>query len=235
MSVMPLPHFQTVHLHNGARGVMLDAESLSIGQLGRLHFDSHELLQIERFEKLKEKEKTKMAFQLIDLSTLPVREFGRRATEPRISITENGRFQYNKLVQTAWEDVTKAVIYWDPDGRRLAFKGLKETEQVKNVKQYMKVTKGAKDGSLSSGGSGILADIKYDFAKAGNQSYEAKLDEKTKMYVITIPAETPIAKVKTPRKKKEVAGGVVTANGVNGAVVNAPVEAPAEEDLLEIS
>lgn len=174
-----------------------------------------------------------MAFQIVDISTLPVREFGRKSTEPRVAFTEAGRFSFNKLIQKEWEGVEKLLVQWDADARMLGFKGYKAGEGVKTKQgplpenKYLKVVHGKKDGSLSASGAGILGQIGYDFAKAGNQSFEVKFDEKNKMFTVVVPAETPVARPKQVRVKK-----AAKVAGTTASAPSAPVAPPAEEDLL---
>jgi hypothetical protein len=248
MGVAPLPKLQTLYLCR----VITQPDSLSIGELGRLHFTSSELRRIQK----EEKEKVKaMALGIIDISTLPVREFGRTATEPRISITEGGQFMFNVLIKKAWEvetvlgtkknekgeekpfvesrtGVEKLLVRFDPDTRMLAFNGMKKGQLPKGVKEESLLSlKISSDGEqISAPGAGILTQLKYEYAKAGNQNFEAKFDEKLKAYTMILPKETPAKKPVTPRKAKPV----VAANGANGAI-KTPVEAPAEEELLDLA
>lgn len=174
-----------------------------------------------------------MAFTTIDLTTLPVSQVGRNVTEPKITITEGGRFMFNSVVQKAWEGVVKGIVQWDAENRLLGIIGLKADQTIKGVTKYLEIKSGKSDKSLSASGAAILKQIGYDFASAKNQSYDVKIDEKTKRYTITVPKETPKPIERAPRKKKDKTA-VVAATGVNGAV--APPPAPPEEsELLDIS
>lgn len=247
MSVAPLPKFQTLYLCR----VRTQPETLSIGELGRFHFTSSELRRIQKEEKEKEK---LMALGIIDISTLPVREFGRTATEPRISITESGQLMFNIFIKKGWEveceietkivegkkkpviksraGVEKLLVRFDPETRMLAFNGLKKGQLPKGVKEESLLSlKVSSDGEqISAPGAGILNQLDYKYSEAGNQNYEAKFDDKIKAYTMTLPKETPTRKPVTPRKAKPV----VAANGANGAI-KAPIAPPAEEDLLDLA
>lgn len=235
---MPLPKFSTLYLHFDSNKVNLSKQCPSIGQLGRFWATRKEAERLERVEKFKE-EKKEMAFSLIDISTLPVREFGRRATEPRVVFSEVGRFNFNVLIQKQWEEIGKLLVQYDADNRLLAFKGFKAEDKPKAGGKeipeaaFLKLVRGKKDGSMSASGAGILAKIGYDFQAAGNQSFEAKWDDKVKMYVVSVPKETPAKRpVQVRTKKLKIETKAVTAP--NGAVANI-VAPPAEEDLLDIS
>lgn len=237
---MPIPRFQTLYLCR----VSMTTEKPNLLELGRLHWTPKEVKEIEKLEKEKEKQ---MAFEIINVAELPVREFGRHATEPRISITEGGQFAFNVLIMKAWgvaieftgekesykitkrEGVTRLLVRFDPDSRMLAFNGLLPGQLPKGVREEsLLALKVSKTGDqITAAGSGILQKLGYDFDKAGNQNYEAKFDEKGKYYAITLPATTPTKKPVQARKKK-----VVAAVGTNGAI---KVEPPAEEELLDIS
>lgn len=242
LGVMPVPKFQTLYVQRV--GI---SELPSIRELGRLHFTSGELTRLEQAQRqrerllgLQEKEdKKRMAFELIDYSALPVREFGRSATEPKVSISEAGRIGFNVFINKSWEDVVKVLIRYDPETRMLLFNGCKEGQTFKNIKpeslfklaksKERKDDKGitvADEGeSISIGGAAMLGKIGYKYAEAGNQSFNSTWDEKLKGYVVVLPATTPTRKPVVARKKKVSAP-------VNGAV--APPPPPAENDLIEI-
>jgi hypothetical protein len=243
MGVMPLPKFSTLYLHFDAKQVnMLTDSSPSIGELGRLHFTKVEVKQIEKERRYKE-----MGFQAVDISTLPIREFGRKATEPKIGIGENGQVGFNVLVQKAWEGINKVIILFDPDSNRLAFraqkegaalpKGIVEGKNLLTLNWGKDKKTGKLDGSLSlKSGSALMNQMKYKFKEAGNQSFPLKQDEKTGTFIWAIPAETPARKPVAPRKPRVKKGTVVAGpNGVNGAPAVISTKPPAEEDLLDIS
>lgn len=244
MSVAPLPKFQSLYLANTSARIRLTTETPSIAEFGRFHFGTCDLRMLERAEKEKVRD---MAFQIIDIATLPVREFGRHSTEPKITITENGQFQFNKFIQEKWgyvkdakaEDrMVKLLVRFDPDSRTLAFNGFKASDKPKaggkelDGKSLLPVRL-SKDGTqISAAGTGILNQLKYEFSKAGSQSFEAKFDDKGKFYGMVLPAETPAMKPKQVRVKK-----VKAATAPNGAVAtSAPVNVtpPAEEELLDL-
>ena len=240
-----LPKFQTL-LFATNTGINLQPEGPSIAELGRLHWSKSEVRKLKK-EKVKQ-----MALEVIQISTLPVRDFGRHSTEPRITITEGGQFMFNAFIKSGWEIVgkttgegkaTKTVIEsgiermlvrWDSEARLLVFTGLKKGQVPKNVKEAdLLPLKISKDGSqILAAGTSILRDLKFDFDKVGNQNFEAKFDERLKSYVMTLPpSETLTKKPVTPRKPKVA----VAAVGANGAVAPAAkVAPPAEEDLLDI-
>lgn len=250
MGVMPLPKFQSLLLLNTSTKVKLSKEGPSLIELGRLHWSPQELKKLE-VDQIKKEKENKMAFEIINVAELPVREFGRHATEPRISITEGGQFAFNVLIMKAWgvkiefegekesykvtkrEGVTRLLVRYDSETRMLAFNGLLAGQLPKGVKEdSLLPLKVSKTGDqITAPASGILQKLGYDFDAWGNQNYEAKFDEKGKYYAITLPAADvkPVRKVVAPRKKK--VEGAVTAN----AAKNIPVVPPAEEDLLDIS
>lgn len=232
MGVMPLPHFSTLYLHPDAYRVKLEQDSPTVGQFGRLHFTASEIKRLERSEK--EKRTNQMAFGVINIAELPVREFGRRATEPRVSFSEGGQFQFNVLMQKAWKGVGKLLVQFDPEKNLLAFKGYKLEDKVKTKTgeipetSFMKVKwgkdkEGNATGLLSASGAAVLAKIGYDFSAAGNQSFEAKFDEKNKLYIVEVPKETPARKPTVERKAKATKAP---------ATPEVKIEAPADEELL---
>ena len=249
MGVMPLPHFKTLYLHFDAYKVNMIAEdsSPSIGELGRLHFTKAEVKSIE-----KEKRNKEMAFQAFDVSTLPVREFGRKATEPKMGIGENGQVVFNVLVQKAWEGINRVIILFDPESKKLAFhpakdgaalpKGIVEGKNLLTLTWGRKTTKDASgktvkteelDGTLSlKNGSALMEQLGYKYKEARNQSFVLSRDEKSNRMVFQIPATTPTPRPVKKRTSK-VVGTVATANGTNGAIVEKVVP-PAEEELLEL-
>lgn len=179
-----------------------------------------------------------MAFGIINIADLPVREFGRRATEPRVSFSEGGQFQFNVLIQKTWEGVGKLLVQFDAEKNLLAFRGYKLDEKVKTKTgelpetSFLKVKwgkdkDGVATGLLSASGAAILTKIGYNFGEAGNQNFEAKLDAKSGMYIVEVPKTTPARKPVQERKSKAKAPVAPV------APVKAP-EAPSEEELMMV-
>jgi len=237
MSVMPLPHFRTLYLHNVGAGCKLSTELPSLAELGRLHFTKGEALRAE-------KEK-KMAFTLVDKETLPVAEFGRKATNPRIGVAGNGQITFNSLISKAWEGVDRLIVQYDAETNRVLFIGVKKGAKTKIDDKKMFSVKAAniKDketgkttpGNMFTAASSFLKNVaKYDYTAAGNQIYDAELNEKTGGYIITLPRETPAPRpVKARKAKATVVATVESTQQVNGAIKSAPVvEAPAESELV---
>jgi hypothetical protein len=230
LSVAPLPHFRTLYLHPDACRVKLTTETPSIGEFGRLHFTTQELKALER------KGKTKMAFELIDASTLPVSTRGRASTEPKVSVTEGGRFMFNKLIHDKWEagKVSKLLIFADKATSQMAFKGFDEagTGAPKGTKPeaFHKLAVGKANDDYSAGGSGLLKQLGYKFEEWGNQSYEAKWSEKNGMYVITLFTGTPVKRPVTPRKPKEAKPATTAPSPATVAAI-----APAEDELMDLN
>ncbi len=233
---MPLPHFSTVYLHMDRT---VNDDTLSIGQLGRLHFTRAEVLELDR------KGKREMAFKIVAVSDLPVREFGRKATEPRITISDMGRFSFNSLIKENWgETADKILIQFDDTTNKLAFRAFPASAKIKDIKpnDFINLAKAKPDkngkggGDLSASGAPVLNSVKYDFKAAGNQSYPAVWEEKGKIFVMQLPKETPARKPVQTRKKRTtpVAGDVVAKSGANGAASVVPPAAPAAEELLEL-
>lgn len=247
MSVMPLPHHHSFWLHNTGQGVRLQSGGPSIGELGRFHFQHNEIREFGRQEK--EREKFKMAFELIKVSELPVTEVGRKATVPKIAVLENGRFAFNSFINNEWgSEISKLLIWGDKEGKKLQFQGFKESAAIKNVnpKDFEKLVRSKPDPKSKTGatdiscrGQAILTALGYDYGKAGNQVYTVTKDDKGR-YLLTLPAETPARRAVKPRKKRAVNGAVngsrehVTVGKSDVGTLHMP-EAPAEEDLLEVN
>lgn len=185
-----------------------------------------------------------MAFQTVDVSALPVREFGRKATEPKLGVGENGQVAFNVLVQKAWTGINRVIILFDPEAKKLAFrpakdgaalpKGVVEGKNLLALNWGKSKKDGKLDGSLSlKSGSALMTQMGYKFKDAGNQSFSLVHDAKSDTFIWQIPAETPAKRPVAPRKPRTPK--VIAATAPNGAVASANVAPPAEEELLDIS
>lgn len=229
---MPIPHFRTLYV--AMDRVKLDnRDDLSIGELGRLYLTPGEITRI----KLQEKREKKMAFGLVDKTTLPVTEFGRHATEPKVGVAGNGRMVFNKLINDAWNEkkVNRLVIQFDPDSNRILFIGIPEGSKLKNIPddKMFPVSKAKSDSGLSIAASSFLKNVaKYDYSAAGNQSFVAEFDEKLKGYVVALPTTTPAPRPVKARTKKADKAVAATVTGSTVKASEVKVEAPADDELV---
>lgn len=169
-----------------------------------------------------------MAFSIVKKTTLPVTTLGRTATEPRISVGENGRFVFNAIISKEWEEkkVTKVALLFDADSNKVACMGFAaDAKGVKDLKaeDYFPVQKASKGDQYSLGASGFLREVaKYDFAAAGSQNFPAAIDPKYG-FVLELPKVTPARRPTAVRKPKSTAPATVAAV--------ATVEAPTEDEI----
>lgn len=234
VGVAPLPHFKTLYLHFDADKVNMKIELPSYREFGRLHFTKAELAELAAKE---EREKIKMAFTMIDPSTLPVTTAGKTATEPKIGISASGQIIFNKFIQKAWEGCDRLTILVDKDTNRLGFVAMKVGVVNPKVTNYFRlvVTKADKNGKgggeMSTPASSLLkTQLNYDYKSSGNQVYPAEFNAKLNAFILAVPKETPAPRPVLHRKKKDT--NVATANGVNGAVVPVNTAPPSEDELL---
>lgn len=240
MSVMPVPHFQTLYLCRG----QYQPNEITLADLGRLHFTASERKALVEDEK---KRKREMAFKLVDRSSLPVPTKGKEAaTAPRLGVSAGGQMVMNSFINKIWEaaKVVKIAILLDADSGKMLLAGLAEGQKfpVKGYdeKNAFTPTVSKPDEKTKKGGgeykiaaTSLLKEAGYDYAKCGNQSYDATWDDKYKGFVFTLNKNaTP--KPVAPRKAKTVvpATAGVPANGAPPVPVAPIVEAPADDELV---
>ena len=236
MSIMPVPKFVTLYLFPRVEGGKLQPDEITLHDLGRFHFTKSECRKIER--------EKKMAFTLVDKETLPVAEFGRKATEPKIGVAGNGQVSFNRLISDTWLNVDRLIIQFDADSNRVAFIGVEKGKTLKNVpdaKMFKLGVGKAKEGEAKKNAytslSSFLKNVaKYDYAYSGNQIFAAEFNEKMKAYIIALPKEGKLeprpVKARTPKITKVL----TEEQAVNGvAKTSAPpvsVEVPSDAELV---
>ena len=234
MSVAPLPKISTLHLSVGR--VMLGTVLPTIGELGRFHLTSAEKAEILKREK---REKTDMAFQMVDRASLPVVTIGRVApTTPSVVVTEGGAMVFNSFFTKMLNEMGADRVWLGRDDANgdVAVFGVKKGGTLKNIADsslFQLTYAKKKDGTVDTSGSSLrgvqawLRSVGYDFKASGSQRYEGKIAEKPakNTFVFNLPKVAPAARPKQVREKK-----AAKATAPNGKVAEiAPV---ADEELV---
>lgn len=232
MSVAPLPKFSTLHLSVGR--VSLDKNLPSVIDFGRFHLTSAEKAEIQRREK---REKTDMAFTMIDRASLPVVTIGRVApTTPSVVVTEGGAIVFNSFFTKMLNELGADRVWLGRDDGtgEVAIFGVKKGGTLKNIADsslfqltYAKKKDGTVDVAQSSlrGVQAWLRAVGYDFKTSGSQRYEGKIAEKPAKgtLIFALPKVAPATRPKQTRTPKAEKAAKVNA---------APVEAVADEELV---
>lgn len=257
MSLMPLPKIQSLFLANTSSRIHLGFECPTIAELGRFHFSSCEVSQIKKEEK-------KMAFQVIDMSTLPVREFGRKATEPKISISEAGTFVFNALIKEAWgfdgkveskpsskkdakagdmeevyipsgNEVTKLLVRFDAESRMIAFNGFKNGAIPKNVKEAsLLAIRSSKDGSQIFAPGSGICNQVKYDFSKSGNQSFAAKWDEKNKFFLITLPEGSLTPKPKQVRAKKATTGMVAANGKPNGAA-VNMAPPAEEDLLDLN
>lgn len=158
------------------------------------------------------KENDTMSMTLLKAADLPVATRGIGASsEPTVTITATGQFRISKaaaavfagskFVQLGWDGKVGESLTWDAqkgEKRKLAFLGV---EKVQNGAVNYEHKDDGK-GSVYFAGSRVCRLIGWPFGDAGNQKFEAVINEKNNSVVIELPEAVPPAPPKRPRKTK---------------------------------
>lgn len=179
------------------------------------------------------REDKKMPFVGFDKAKLQEKfpsTFGRGSGKPTVAISPVGRMQFNVEVSKIFEGCKVVSPSFDSDANKFRLQGMAETPKGKegSVFDLVKPKEGAKNKSksLAISGSLLLKAVGYDYAKAGNQTYEVeKMDADKKVIIFSIPKETPTPKPTRPRKVKAVAPATTATTPANGAAASATTSA----------
>lgn len=156
------------------------------------------------FPQFREKELTHMAG--IQRSKLPVLRVGKTATEPVVSITDNGQIRFNKLAAAVFGD-SKAVMLFDfSDKRVLTIVGYsgKLPKGWTEEDLFALPTDQEKKGSYINAAS-ALRQLEYDYKASGSQSFrELGINKEKRLISFTVPkgALTPLPKQHREKKPK---------------------------------
>lgn len=143
-----------------------------------------------------------------------------RAGKPSVAISDKGRITFSTEVSKIFDGCKFVIPSRDKDNQlRVRFDGHSEVPNGK-AGQVIEISRSKpKDGKKGNKNAAlqavvILKALKYDFSKAGNQTYEVeKMDQEKHVVIFSLPATLPAKKAKKPRVKKEK----VAAAGTNGA------------------
>ena len=138
-----------------------------------------------------------------------------RSTEPKVMVSEKGVLSLNTIASKAFVGCVVATIGWEPETRSIVIRGHEKAETAKGAGYDVrfpvpseKMPKPVQVATIKVPNA-IFGKWKtgqgpaYDFKKAGNQSFDVKVDEKTKSAKFSLPAETPTARPKIARKAKD--------------------------------
>ena len=114
-----------------------------------------------------------MAFTMINRSALPVSARGQAATDPKVSIRENGQIAFNKLATTALGSPTHLVLAFDDTTRKLTFrpytsgvtalpKGVTKKDEYEANLFPLSYGKEKVSDTPYFAGSGLCKQLKYD-------------------------------------------------------------------------
>ena len=141
----------------------------------------------------------------IKKSSLPVLRFGRGATDPIVSISENGQVRFNKLAQEFAGDLKKVVIA-DFDAKTRAMKLLAVAAPPKGwtEEDCFTLNVGKKGGGsyISCAAVFRMEEVGYDFKASGNQTFKPTIDATKHVITFTVPKGALQAKPKAVRTKK---------------------------------
>lgn len=144
----------------------------------------------------------RMGFKQLETSTLPIVRL--TASEPRLTVRENGQGVISTAAAEALQGCGYVVVLRDEEKNLLALKPSKE-----KPKEGLKLNKPKKGKSVMLGLGGVLRKYfpAYEFAKAGTQQFAVRVaNTKTgPMLVIEIPRETPEYRAPAKRKPRKVA------------------------------
>ena len=174
-----------------------------------------------------------MAVTFIKRSSIPVAQKGRTASNATVTVTASGQLLLNSLASKHFNGSVKfgleldretGVISMSPEGCKRMAKVAKD--------EFYEFHVGKKTKTLFISATGILKSPEglngwYDFAKSGNQTFDAVVDEKTQALTVTLPKGSLTPKPVTPRKKKEKVAPGTKAEA--GSTVGTPV---AEDELV---
>lgn len=160
-----------------------------------------------------------MALKQIDVSTLPVTRMS--AGKPSVTLNDHGQAAFSAAAAEVFDGIDLAQPLWDEEKRILAWQGV--DKPVKG-KSYLKIAKAKKSKGCSVSCAGLLQQLGYDYRTAGSQKYVADVDEKRKLVMIELPAETPNPRPKVTRARKSQNGNKSASEVPEGATE------PSEED-----
>lgn len=190
-----------------------------------------------------------MAFVGFDLVKLreefPAKGIG-RVGKPSVAISDKGRLTFSAAVSEALAGCKFVLPSRDKDNNlRVRFDGHGEAPKGKENQVFeISRPKPDKKGKVQKGAAiqaiVIFKALGYDFAKAGNQTYEVeKFDAEKHTVIFSLPATLPTPKAKAPRVKKVKAAtpsASATGSVVNGAAAPGPVPVAAlgsvEDELV---
>jgi hypothetical protein len=181
-----------------------------------------------------------MSVTFIKRSVVPASVVGRQVTKATVTVAGNGQIQLNSLASKHFNGSVKFGLAVDketgtvnlyPEGSPVLVKNKVATDQLFEFRV------GKKTKTLFMAGTNILrstdvfGDHLYDFAKSGNQTFDATIDEKTQALTFTLPKGALVPKPVTPRPRKSKVAPAVSAEA--GSTAGTPV---AEDELaLDLS
>jgi len=164
-----------------------------------------------------------------------------RAGKPSVAISDKGRITFSTEVSKVYDGCKVAVPGRDKDNPlRIRFDGLAEAPkgketQVLELARAKQVAGKKTSKNVAINAVFILKFLKYDFVKAGNQTFDVeKMDVEKKSVVFCLPATLPAMKAKRamkPRKPKAAAVVAVAPNGAPAPTTIQPTVAGGEDEL----
>lgn len=150
-----------------------------------------------------------MAITFVKRNLIPTAIKGRVSTEPTITITANGQFQFNKLAKEKLTEKVVIALESEKDLVWLFRRDSKLGAKADDVACYeIKVTKG---GSAFFGAAALLRGDGdnnpfkthvYDFKASGNQTFKPEWDEKNGAFKFVLKAGSLTPHPVVERKKK---------------------------------
>lgn len=142
-----------------------------------------------------------------------------RSTDPKAFVSEKGVLSLNSVASAHFLTSPLCTVGYDGENRIIAIRGYEAAPANAKREQFLEVR--FPNATEKSPNPPKLATIKvsngifgkwkngagpnYNFKGAGNQSFDLKVDEKTKTLKFTLPLETPAMKPKQTRMKKGIA------------------------------
>lgn len=173
-----------------------------------------------------------MAITFVKKSAIPQTR-GVGATEPTVTVRENGALAFNKLAFAALGGGTRklALVGFDENTRQVAVQAFEKPPKNFTEADCFHITYAEKLGIGSIAMSGFLKsdgsieglpNVAYDYKAVGNQQFPAGVDEKKFVVTFTLPQSASLVRHATVSRKKKA---------TTAPAANAPATLAEDSDL----
>lgn len=183
----------------------------------------------------------------IKRTSLPVATAGRGvvATEPKLTIRNNGQMAFNSFIAKALGEVNFIGAGWlDQAKRRFAIQAFDKLPEGYTAEELFKPGKNSKMKGLYFGAGGLLTEAGYDYKASGERHIFTKeevtdkngktfgkivVKEGEKMIIFTLP-EGALTPVDVPKRAPRKAKAAAAAAGGSTTAPASTVDGPADND-----